>query len=343
MWGMVGRRIGFGASLYVRHSIKWIHPAVSASRFNLPPALLSPCLREFNTFFQKDSPIRAWERSFSSVSGNYSGSPQELEISKLGLSNDLEASLTSGLKKRNGSEVTRIHINHLKPIQSVVFTPAMEGRHIIAQASEGAGKTLAYGIPIINKISKLIYENRLNDRPPRQVNPLALVLSPNRRLALNVRKVFHQAARELRTVCVDGDRHLGVYVDHYWHMCIETCLHNGCDIVVGSPGRVAEVLEEKQLSLSEVKFVVLDDVDRMDDEGSDKEVEDILNSVPPEAQTMIFGASLPKWISRLKEKHLKNPLEEEELNLDKYRKEEGAFLFNVCISLNHWLYNFPGN
>ncbi|KAK9088520.1 hypothetical protein Scep_027602 [Stephania cephalantha] len=180
-------------------------------------------------------------------SGKKAGAEDEgLEISKLGIAPEI----VSALAKKD--------ITKLFPIQRAVLEPAMQGRDMIGRAKTGTGKTLAFGIPILDKIIKY------NAKHGRGRNPLALVLAPTRELARQVEKEFHETAPVLDTLCVYG----GVPISRQM-----STLDYGVDVVVGTPGRIIDLMKRGALNLSEVQFVVLDEADQMLAVGFDEDVE----------------------------------------------------------------------
>ncbi|XP_027935864.1 DEAD-box ATP-dependent RNA helicase 3, chloroplastic-like [Vigna unguiculata] len=212
-------------------------------------------------------------------------SDHELDISKL----SLPSSLVHALQKRG--------ITSLFPIQRAVLVPALEGRDIIARAKTGTGKTLAFGIPILKGLTPDDDEQSSHRRHSRL--PKALVLAPTRELAKQVEKEIQESAPYVKTVCVYG----GVsYVTQ------QSALSRGVDVVVGTPGRIIDLLNGGSLTLSEVQYLVLDEADQMLAVGFEEDVEVILDKVPAQRQTMLFSATMPGWVKKLSRKHLNNPL-----------------------------------
>ncbi|XP_020886695.1 DEAD-box ATP-dependent RNA helicase 53 [Arabidopsis lyrata subsp. lyrata] len=204
-----------------------------------------------------------------------------LAISELGISPEIVKALSSkGIEK-------------LFPIQKAVLEPAMEGRDMIGRARTGTGKTLAFGIPIIDKIIKY------NAKHGRGRNPLCLVLAPTRELARQVEKEFRESAPSLDTICLYGGTPIGQQMRQ---------LDYGVDVAVGTPGRVIDLMKRGALNLSEVQFVVLDEADQMLQVGFAEDVEIILEKLPEKRQSMMFSATMPSWIRSLTKKYLNNPL-----------------------------------
>lgn len=128
---------------------------------------------------------------------------------------------------------------------------------------------------------------------------MALILAPTRELARQVDKEFADSAPKLDTLCVYG----GVPISRQM-----STLDRGVDVVVGTPGRVIDLIKRGALNLTEVKFVVLDEADQMLNVGFADDVETILGYITQKHQTLMFSATMPNWILRLTQKFLKNPL-----------------------------------
>ncbi|TKY52376.1 DEAD-box ATP-dependent RNA helicase 3 [Spatholobus suberectus] len=230
-------------------------------------------------------------------------SDHELDISKLGL----PSRLVHSLQKRG--------ITTLFPIQRAVLLPALEGRDIIARAKTGTGKTLAFGIPILKGLTD-------DERSPHRL-PKALVLAPTRELAKQVEKEIQESAPYLSTVCVYG----GVsYVTQ------QTALSRGVDVVVGTPGRVIDLMNGNSLKLSEVQYLVLDEADQMLAVGFEEDVEVILDKVPAQRQTMLFSATMPGWVKKLSRKYLNNPLTIDLVGEQEEKLAEGIKLYALSAT-----------
>lgn len=136
---------------------------------------------------------------------------------------------------------------------------------------------------------------------PRQSGrlPKVLVLAPTRELAKQVEKEIKESAPFLNTVCVYG----GVPYDIQ-----RNALSRGVDVVVGTPGRLIDLINGQSLKLSEIQYLVLDEADQMLAVGFEEDVEMILEQIPAQRQIMLFSATMPGWVKKLSRKHLKNPL-----------------------------------
>ncbi|KAK6916080.1 DEAD/DEAH box helicase domain [Dillenia turbinata] len=227
---------------------------------------------------------------------------ERLEISKLGISSEI----VSALAKKG--------ITKLFPIQRAVLEPAMQGRDMIGRAKTGTGKTLAFGIPIVDKII------RFNAQHGRGRNPLCLVLAPTRELAKQVDKEFYECAPNLDSLCVYGGTPISRQM---------STLNYGVDVVVGTPGRVIDLLQRRALDLSEVQFVVLDEADQMLNVGFAEDVEKILENMPTKRQTMMFSATMPNWIRDLTRKFMKDPTVIDLVGHSDQKLAEGISLYSI--------------
>jgi superfamily II DNA/RNA helicase len=130
--------------------------------------------------------------------------------------------------------------------------------------------------------------------------PKVLVLAPTRELAKQVEKEIKESAPYLSTVCVYG----GVS-----YATQQNALSRGVDVVVGTPGRIIDLLKGNSLKLGEVEYLVLDEADQMLSFGFEEDVEVILESLPSKRQSMLFSATMPTWVKKLARKYLDNPLQ----------------------------------
>ncbi|MGH3192068.1 MAG: DEAD/DEAH box helicase [Streptosporangiaceae bacterium] len=175
------------------------------------------------------------------------------------------------------------------PIQALTLPLALRGQDIIGQARTGTGKTLAFGIPLLQ---------RAQDGPAR--SPRALVVVPARELAI-------QVADDLRTAAVNlPTRVLTVYGGRAYEPQVDA-LAKGVDIVVGTPGRLLDLAERRHLDLSAVQALVLDEADKMLDLGFLPDVERIVRLTPADRQTMLFSATMPGDVVTLARRHMRRP------------------------------------
>ncbi|MFI6818466.1 DEAD/DEAH box helicase [Nonomuraea sp. NPDC050328] len=168
---------------------------------------------------------------------------------------------------------------------------ALGGQDLIGQARTGTGKTLAFGIAMLQSIGK-----------PRKTRkkPRGLVVVPTRELAIQVSEDLTTAAGKL------GSRVLTVYGGRAYEPQVEA-LKAGVDVVVGTPGRLLDLVKQKHLDLSQVTALVLDEADRMMDLGFLPDIERIFKLVPAERQTMLFSATMPGEIVGLSRRYLNRP------------------------------------
>ena len=178
------------------------------------------------------------------------------------------------------------------PIQALALPLALRGQDIIGQARTGTGKTLAFGIPLLQLIEDgPVQGSRL---------PKALVVVPTRELAI-------QVADDLRTAAVNMHaRVLTVYGGRAYEPQIDA-LTKGVDIVVGTPGRLLDLAERRHLDLSAVRALVLDEADKMLDLGFLPDVERIVKLTPEQRQTMLFSATMPGDVVTLARRHMRRP------------------------------------
>jgi superfamily II DNA/RNA helicase len=175
------------------------------------------------------------------------------------------------------------------PIQALALPIGLGGSDIIGQARTGTGKTLAFGIPLLQHLTG-----------PARV-PQALVIVPTRELAIQVAEDLRIAGARL------GTRVLTVYGGRAYEPQIDS-LKSGVDVVVGTPGRLLDLAGQRHLDLSGVHTLVLDEADRMLDLGFLPDVERILKLVPSQRQTMLFSATMPPEVVTLARRHLNRPV-----------------------------------
>ena len=176
------------------------------------------------------------------------------------------------------------------PIQAGVIPLALEGKDVLGQARTGTGKTAAFLIPIIERLN---YEKKPRD-------PRAIVLVPTRELAA---QVIEEADRlggphGLKSVAITGGKAMRQQINS---------LKSGVHLVVGTPGRVKDLLSKKILNLRFIKTLVLDEADRMLDIGFRDEIERIIRSCPKKRQTLLLSATIPHKVQRLSQRYMYEP------------------------------------
>lgn len=173
------------------------------------------------------------------------------------------------------------------PIQSGAIPHALKGRDLIGIAQTGTGKTLAFGLPIVHRLYDL--------------NGPALILVPTRELALQVDEVLHKVAGHfgMKTAVLIGGAPMGKQVGQ---------LRARPAIIVATPGRLLDHMEQRTVNLSNVTIVVLDEADRMLDMGFAPAIRRILETTPKTRQTMLFSATMPSEIVSIASNYLRDPI-----------------------------------
>jgi superfamily II DNA/RNA helicase len=183
-------------------------------------------------------------------------------------------------------------------IQEMTLSVALLGTDLIGQARTGTGKTLAFGIPVMQR-SVVSTDPAYADLP--QGKPQALIVAPTRELALQVSGDLTLASKDL------GLRVLTVYGGVAYEPQLDA-LASGVDIVVGTPGRLIDLCNRKSLDISHVHALVLDEADEMLDLGFLPDVEKLLSMTPETRQTMLFSATMPAAIVSLARTHMRHPM-----------------------------------
>lgn len=192
-------------------------------------------------------------------------------------------------------------IEHPFAIQELTLPLALTGDDLIGQARTGMGKTFAFGVPLLQRITTLG-----DDRPLSGI-PRALIVVPTRELCLQVYNDLSTAAKYLKTA--DDDRKLSVvsiYGGRPYEPQIEA-LRAGADVVVGTPGRLLDLAQQGHLQLGGLAVLVLDEADEMLDLGFLPDIERILRQIPDERQSMLFSATMPDPIITLARTFMNQP------------------------------------
>jgi len=199
----------------------------------------------------------------------------------------LSASLLTALEALGYEEPT--------PIQREAIPILLAGRDLLGQAATGTGKTAAFALPILERISD---PERVDDETR---HARALILVPTRELAMQVSEAFHKYGHAAFGTCV---------VPVYGGQAIQQqlrALRRGVDVVVATPGRALDHIKRGSLDLASVQCVVLDEADEMLDMGFAEDLEAILDALPEKRQTALLSATMASRVSAIAEKHLKNP------------------------------------
>ncbi len=177
----------------------------------------------------------------------------------------------------------------MTPIQATSLPLTLQGKDLIAQASTGSGKTAAFGLPIVEQVN------------PRWFAIQALVLCPTRELADQVATEIRRLAR-----AQDNFKVVTVYGGVPSRSQIAS-LENGAHVVVGTPGRVLDLMQRGALDIGQLKVLVLDEADRMLDMGFLPDIETVVRQCPPERQTLLFSATYPEGIAQLAQRFMRQP------------------------------------
>ncbi|MDR2624101.1 MAG: DEAD/DEAH box helicase [Methanobrevibacter sp.] len=175
------------------------------------------------------------------------------------------------------------------PIQSLTIPEILEGKDIIGQAQTGTGKTVSYGIPLLEKIF-------IEDKSPQ-----AIVICPTRELSIQVAEELVKLSLFMKKVSI-----LPIYGGQSIGRQIRV-LKKGVHIVIGTPGRLIDHIQRRTLDLSGIETVVLDEADEMLNMGFLDDIENILINIPKNRQTLLFSATIPKHIKKLAQNYQNRP------------------------------------
>ena len=189
--------------------------------------------------------------------------------------------IIEALEKENIFEAT--------PIQDGSIPLFLEGNDLIGQAQTGTGKTFAYSIPLIEKL----------DRKSKDVN--ALILCPTRELSIQVSNEINKLISNIKEIKIAT-----IYGGESYEKQFKSLRLNP-QIVIGTPGRIIDMMEKKKLSFSHIKYLILDEADEMLKMGFQDDLEKILEDMPKERQTALFSATLPSFIKNITKKYMNDP------------------------------------
>jgi ATP-dependent RNA helicase DeaD len=177
------------------------------------------------------------------------------------------------------------------PIQRESIPPVLAGRDLLGQAATGTGKTAAFALPILERLT---HANRGGD-------PMALVLVPTRELAMQVSEAVHKYGRDLgaRVLPIYGGQPIGRQLG---------ALKRGVDVVVATPGRALDLIGRGVLKLGGLQLTVLDEADEMLDMGFADDIESILEGTPDGGQTVLFSATMPPRLDKMTRRYLTDPV-----------------------------------
>jgi ATP-dependent RNA helicase DeaD len=197
-----------------------------------------------------------------------------------------------GLDPRLVEALTGLGYEEPSPIQREAIPPLLTGKDLVGQAATGTGKTAAFALPLLHRLS-------LEDK--KRSRPYALVLVPTRELAMQVAEAVHRYGKPI------GASVIPVYGGQAYGPQIRA-LERGADVVIATPGRALDLIKRKNLRLESVRIVILDEADEMLDMGFAEDIESILAETPRERQTVLFSATLPPRISAIAKRHLTDPV-----------------------------------
>lgn len=215
-------------------------------------------------------------------------------------------------------------VSYLFDIQVKTFDSVYDGNDVIAQARTGTGKTFSFAIPLVEKLQK-DNNDKIRGRPPR-----VLVLAPTRELAIQVAKDFKDISKRLSIVCFYGGSSYNPQID---------AIRNGIDVLVGTPGRIKDHIQNHKLDLTKLQHVVLDEVDQMLDMGFAEQVEEILASSykkdsDSNPQTLLFSATCPHWVYDVAKKYMREDCKHVDL-IGKKTQKAATTVEHLAIAC-HW-------
>ncbi len=195
-----------------------------------------------------------------------------------------------GLSEEILKAVQRLGFEQASPIQAEAIPVLLTGKDIVGQSQTGSGKTAAFAIPAIERMD------------PKAAGSQVLILCPTRELAIQVSEEVHKLAFFKR-----GVKPLPIYGGQSYERQFSG-LRAGANVIIGTPGRVIDHIDRKTLQLGGIKTVILDEADEMLNMGFRDDIEKILSSTPPERQTVMFSATVPRPIEELIARYTRQPV-----------------------------------
>jgi superfamily II DNA/RNA helicase len=188
-----------------------------------------------------------------------------------------------------------VHYKTPTPIQEQTIPLILEGSDLIAQAQTGTGKTAAFALPILQLLSEM-------EPKKKQGFVRALVLTPTRELAQQVAAAFELFEQympsKIGVTAIIGGEDIQYQLRH---------LRRGVDVVVATPGRLLELIREEEICFDELRFLVIDEADRLLDLGFSEELDLLIKALPAARQNLLFSATYPKKVMQLTEQVMQNP------------------------------------
>lgn len=189
--------------------------------------------------------------------------------------------------------IERVGYTHPTPIQAKAIPPILNGQDLMGCAQTGTGKTAAFAIPILQRLT-------LKSRPEGKRKIRTLILTPTRELAIQIEENIQAYGKDL------DHRHAVIFGGVNQHSQVQQ-VKNGIDILVATPGRLIDLHQQGYISLQQLEIFVLDEADRMLDMGFIHDVNRIIKLIPTRRQTLFFSATMPKEIKALANTLLTNP------------------------------------
>ncbi|OSI14861.1 DEAD/DEAH box helicase [Neisseria dumasiana] len=223
------------------------------------------------------------------------------------------------LDKNLLSALTQAGYDSPTPIQAQSIPHALDGRDIMASAQTGSGKTAAFLLPTLQRLTKR------SDKPGK--GPRALVLTPTRELAAQVEKnalTYAQNMKWFRTVSIVGGSSFGYQI---------RALSKPIDLIVATPGRLMDLMDSGKVDFNRLEVLILDEADRMLDMGFIDDIETIVAATPEDRQTLLFSATWDGAVGKLARKLTKNPEVVEVERVDDQGKIEEQLLY--CDDMRH--------
>ncbi|XP_067092026.1 nucleolar RNA helicase 2 [Osmerus mordax] len=215
-------------------------------------------------------------------------------------------------------------VKYLFDIQAKTFNSVYDGKDVVGQARTGTGKTFSFAVPLVEKL-QADPEDKSRGRAPK-----VLVLTPTRELAIQVAKDFKDVTKKLSLTCFYGGSSYMPQLD---------AIRSGIDILVGTPGRIKDHLQNNKLDLSQLRHVVLDEVDQMLDMGFAEQVEEILSvsykkDSEDNPQTLLFSATCPPWVYEVAKRYMRGQYEHVDL-IGKKTQKAATTVEHMAIAC-HW-------
>ncbi len=181
------------------------------------------------------------------------------------------------------------------PIQEKAIPIILDGKDLLGCAQTGTGKTAAFAIPLL----QILYNEKINEKGPRKIK--ALILTPTRELAIQIGESFAACGRHT------GIKHTVIF-GGISQVTQINALKSGVDILVATPGRLLDLMNQKYISLEHIKLFVLDEADRMLDMGFSHDMKKIIAQLPVSRQTLLFSATMQHEVTKMVDKILSNPV-----------------------------------